>query len=87
MKLLLTGCLPEGIVTFKEVIDMVLLFGFFISMIGLGYFIYGKKIMDYHFLLSGVALMVYPYFISNLMLSIFIGLALAALPFITRRLF
>jgi hypothetical protein len=51
---------------------------------GLAYFIYGKKRTELLFLVSGIALMVYPYMVSNVILSILIGLALLALPFLMR---
>ena len=66
---------------------MSIIFSLFISSIGLAYFMYGKKAPELSFLLFGVALMVYPYFVHNLILSIFIGLLLCALPFITKRMF
>ncbi|NJD02490.1 MAG: hypothetical protein FIA99_07825 [Ruminiclostridium sp.] len=75
-----------SIVVLKDVIN-ILLFGFFISMVGLAYFIYGKKTVEYSFLGFGLVLMIYPYFINNLALSIFIGLIISILPFITRRMF
>lgn len=76
-----------SIVDLKDVINMLLLFGFFISMVGLGYFIYGKKSLEFSFLISGLILMVYPYFIRDLVLSIFIGLILSMLPFVVKRFF
>jgi hypothetical protein len=36
-------------------------------------------------LLSGIGLMVFPFFVSNIWLSIVIGIALMALPFIIRN--
>ncbi len=66
---------------------MTLLFSFFISSVGLAYFIYGKKRIEFNFLLAGLLLMIYPYFISNLFLSILIGLILSVLPFLAKDLF
>ena len=57
-----------------------------VSSIGLGYFIYGKKIADFHFLLAGIALMIYPYFFTG-MLLIVIGIILLAAPFVIKRYF
>lgn len=57
-----------------------------ISIIGLGYFIYGKRMTDYHFLIGGLLLMIYPYFIQSAILLIIAGLILLAAPFITRRI-
>ncbi|MDF1764479.1 MAG: hypothetical protein P1U57_13800 [Oleibacter sp.] len=62
-------------------IDMTVLFlGVVFSSLGLGYFIYGKKqelpVVKY----AGVVLMVYPYFVTDKVLLIVIGLGLMALP-------
>jgi hypothetical protein len=53
-----------------------LLFG----SIGLGYFIYGKKQKAVVPLVCGIALMVFPYFVSNAPLLVGIGIVLAAVP-------
>jgi hypothetical protein len=57
-----------------------LLFG----SIGLGYFIYGRKQQAVVPLLCGIALMVFPYFVSNALLLAGIGAALAAIPYFFR---
>jgi hypothetical protein len=49
--------------------------------IGLGFFVYGKKQKVITPLLCGMGLMVFPYFVSNLYILIFLGLALIALPY------
>ena len=49
--------------------------------IGLGFFVYGKKQKAVIPLFSGIGLMVFPYFISNLYILIFSGIVLVALPF------
>ncbi len=54
------------------------------SSIGLGYFIYGKKIADFHFLIAGIALMIYPYFFAGTLLIV-IGIILLASPFVLKR--
>jgi hypothetical protein len=61
-----------------------LLWGLLYGSIGMGYFVYGKKQQRVVALLSGVGLMVFPYFISNAWLSIVIGVALMALPYFFR---
>jgi hypothetical protein len=61
-----------------------LLWGILYGSIGMGYFVYGKKQQRVGALLSGVGLMVFPYFVSNVWLSIVIGIALMALPFFIR---
>jgi hypothetical protein len=57
-----------------------LLFG----SIGLGYFIYGKKQKAVVPLVCGLALMLFPYFVSNIMLLVGIGALLAAIPYFLR---
>lgn len=58
----------------------ILLLGVLFSSIGLGYFIYGKKQQRIIVLLCGIALMMYPYFIDNIMLLISVGLVLMTVP-------
>ena len=52
--------------------------------IGLGYFVYGKKQQRFVPLLSGIALMAFPYFVESWIASVGIGLVLTALPFAIR---
>lgn len=58
----------------------VLLLGVVFSSIGLGYFIFGKKQKNMVVLVSGIILMLYPYFIENILLMLIIGVALIFLP-------
>ena len=53
-----------------------LLFG----AVGTVYFIYGKKQHDVLFLITGVALAIYPYFFDNVFLILIVGAALSAVP-------
>ncbi|PLX17888.1 MAG: hypothetical protein C0601_06125 [Candidatus Muiribacterium halophilum] len=39
--------------------------GFFMGIIGMGYFAIGKKRANFVFLISGILMMVIPYFVSN----------------------
>jgi hypothetical protein len=57
-----------------------LLFGAF----GLGFFVYGRKQKAVVPLVCGLVLMVFPYFISNTILLVAIGVALMAIPFLVR---
>jgi len=59
----------------------LLLLGLLFSSIGLGYFLYGKKQRAVVPLVCGLALMVFPYFISSAALLIAIGIVLAAIPY------
>lgn len=52
--------------------------------IGLGYLIYGRKQRAVVPLLCGLALMVYPYLVSNTILLVVIGVALMAIPYFFR---
>ncbi len=61
-----------------------LLWGLLFGSIGLGYFIYGKRQMAVVPLVCGLALMVFPYFVSSTVLLVAIGLALMAIPYFVR---
>ncbi len=59
-----------------------LLWSLLVSSIGLGYFLYGKKFENLIALISGLLLMIYPYFIQNILISIIIGIILLVVPFV-----
>ncbi len=61
------------------------MWGLLFGSIGLGYFIYGKKQGAPVPLVCGVALMTFPYFVSNTLLLVGIGAALIAIPYFWRR--
>lgn len=61
-----------------------LLWGLIFSSVGLGFFIYGKRQNAVVPLVCGLALMVFPYFITNTFLLIGIGTLLIALPYWVR---
>jgi hypothetical protein len=56
----------------------------FFGSIGLGFFIYGRKQRAVVPLLCGLMLMVFPYFVSNVMLLVGIGVVLMAIPYFLR---
>lgn len=62
----------------------ILLWSLLFSSIGLGFFVYGKKQKAVVPLLSGLGLMIYPYFISSTLLLVAIGVALMVLPYFVR---
>ena len=62
----------------------VLLWGLLFGSIGLGYFMYGRKQRAPVALVCGLALMVFPYFVSNVPLLVGIGAALIAAPWLLR---
>jgi len=61
-----------------------LMWSMLFGAVGMGLFIYGKKQRAAIPLLAGMALLVFPYFVSNLYLLLIIGAALTALPFFVR---
>ena len=61
-----------------------LLWGLLFGSIGLGFFIYGKRQKAVVPLVCGLVLMIFPYFVSNTVLLVAIGVALAALPYFLR---
>lgn len=62
-----------------------LFLGVLFGAIGSGFFVYGKKQQAPVPLWCGVALMVYPYFVSHTPLLVLIGVALVAAPWFVRR--
>jgi hypothetical protein len=52
--------------------------------LGLGFFIYGKKQRAVVPLICGIALILFPYFVSNVMLLVGIGVLLVAIPYFLR---
>lgn len=62
-----------------------LLVGVLAGAVGCGYFIYGKKQRKLVCMVTGIALIVYPYLFSSLIVLILVGLALIPLPFFFRE--
>jgi hypothetical protein len=61
--------------------DMTLiLWSIFFGSIGFGYFIYGKKQSHIVARYTGVALMIYPYFIHNTVALVIVGFLLLLVP-------
>jgi hypothetical protein len=52
--------------------------------IGVGFFMYGKKQKMVMPLLTGMALCIFPYFISNVYFLVIVGVALLTLPYFFR---
>jgi hypothetical protein len=71
----LTGAYTPG-----SIIAMIIF-----SVIGLGYFSYGKKSQQLIMLLCGIALMGYSYFVNGTGYIILIGVGLSVIPFIIGR--
>jgi hypothetical protein len=63
----------------------LILWGLLFSSIGFVYFVYGKKRQNLVIRYTGVALIVFPYFIQTPAILVLIGLVLMALPKIVSR--
>ena len=61
-----------------------LFWGLLFGSIGLGFLIYGRKQRAVVPLVCGLALMVFPYFVSNTIWLVVIGVALVAIPYFLR---
>jgi hypothetical protein len=61
-----------------------LIWGIIFGSIGLGFFVYGKKQKTIVPLLSGMGLMILPYFISKIYILVLAGIVLIALPYLVR---
>ncbi|HEX6004656.1 MAG TPA: hypothetical protein VFZ14_11740 [Burkholderiales bacterium] len=62
----------------------VLMWGVLFSSVGLGFFMYGKKQKTIMPFVCGLALMVFPYFVSNTAALVAIGTGLIALPYFVK---
>jgi predicted membrane protein len=61
-----------------------LLWGLLFGSIGLGFFVYGKKQKAVVPMVCGLALMIFPYFISYTIVLVAIGAMLIAVPYFVR---
>ncbi len=61
-----------------------LLWGLLFGSVGLGFFLYGKKQRAVVPLVCGLALMIFPYFVSNTLLLVAIGVVLMGVPYFVR---
>jgi hypothetical protein len=61
-----------------------LLWGLLFGSIGLGFFVYGRRQKVVVPLVCGVALMIFPYFVSNTLLLVTLGVVLIAIPYFIR---
>jgi hypothetical protein len=62
----------------------LLFWGVLFGSIGLGFFLYGRKQRAVVPLACGLALMVFPYFISSTVLLVVMGISLMAIPYFVR---
>ena len=61
-----------------------LLWGLLFGSIGFGFFMYGRKQKAPVPFICGLALMFFPYFVSNTILLVAIGVALIVIPYFVR---
>lgn len=61
--------------------NFIVLWGGIFSLIGLGFFIYGKRKKADLMFYTGVALMIYPYFVSTVIAMILAGVSLMSFPY------
>jgi hypothetical protein len=62
----------------------LLLWGLLFGSIGIGFLIYGRKQGAVVPLACGLALMIFPYFVSDTILLITVGIMLIAIPYFVR---
>jgi hypothetical protein len=55
------------------------------GVVGLAYFVYGKKQRLFVPLFCGMGLMAFPYFISNAILLVVVGVGLSVVPYFFRE--
>jgi hypothetical protein len=58
-----------------------LFWGVLFGSIGMGYFLYGKRQRRAMPLVAGVLLCVFPYFVTNAVLTVLLGVLFMALPY------
>jgi len=62
----------------------LLIWGMLFVAIGLGFFTYGRKQKAVVPLFTGIALFIFPYFISNIYVLVIAGVVLVVLPYFVR---
>ena len=58
----------------------MILWGLLFGSLGIGYFIYGKRQANVVARYTGIALMVFPYFVSDAIALVVVGILLPSLP-------
>jgi hypothetical protein len=72
--------------SFMSLDPWTLFLGFVFSVIGFGYYRYGKRESDTVMLAAGIVLMVYPLFVTSPVILGVIGVVLTAGPVMAKRL-
>ena len=57
-----------------------MLFGVLFSVIGSGFALYGKRQGEPEMLVVGIALMIYPYFVTSVLWTVVVGVLLCLFP-------
>jgi hypothetical protein len=65
--------------------ESILLWGLLFGSIGFAFALYGKQQRSPVPLLCGIALMIFPYFVPNVIALVGIGIVLMAIPYFFRR--
>ncbi len=60
------------------------LWGFLFSAVGAGFFLYGRKQTTVVPLTCGLALMAYPYFVDDVVMTVAIGVVLVVIPYFVK---
>jgi hypothetical protein len=58
-----------------------LIWGMVFGVVGLAYFVFGKRQQRFVPLFCGIGLMAFPYFVSNTVLLVILGLVLSVIPY------
>lgn len=62
-----------------------MIIAFLFSGVGFVYFSFGKKMAEFWFMISGLALMIYPWFVDGVFPTLLVGCLLCGAPFIAKR--
>jgi len=62
----------------------IMLWSVLFGGIGIGFFMYGKKQRAIVPLCTGLALFVFPYFMSSVLMLVIVGIVLVAIPYFVR---
>lgn len=61
-----------------------IVWGLLFGSIGVGYFIYGRKQQAPVPLMCGIALIIFPYFVTNIIALVAVGIVLVCIPYFIR---
>ncbi len=62
----------------------IMMWGVLFGSIGIGYFVYGKRQRAVVPLCTGIALCVFPYFMTSVTMLLIVGVILVAIPYFIR---